>query len=611
MFRYDSCQSLTAMFFDQADRQADRPFLWHKSDGQWQAESWKTVAERVLALARGLLAIGLQPGDRVLLVSENRPEWLIADLAVMAAGGISVPAYTTNTLADHRHLLNNSGARLTILSTRTLAERVIGAALTADHPCRVISIEDLKLKQDPGIEISSWAELSAQGAAADPTLLATRLAALQRGDTACLIYTSGTGGAPKGVMLSHGAIMANCRGAHDVLAEIGLGDDVFLCFLPLSHAYEHTGGQFFPISIGAQIYYAESVDQLSANMVESRPTIMTAVPRLYELMRGRILTALQRQGGVKAWLFHAALRLGAKRYHAPDSLAWWEGLFDRLLDRLVRRKVAERFGGRLKALVSGGAPLNVEVGLFFTALGVRILQGYGQTEAAPVISVNPVHGARLDSVGKPLTGVEVRIATDGEILVRGESVMQGYWRDPEGTMRAVQDGWLHTGDIGRLDTDGFLYVTDRKRDIIVNSGGDNISPQRVEGFLALLPEIAQAMVYGDRRPHLVALLVPDQDHARQWAQSHGKNADLSLLVGDEAFRQSLSEAVDRVNSYLSPIEKIRRFALIAEPFTVDNEMSTPTLKIRRHVIIARYGTLIESLYQGAAKSARRHTKKPG
>jgi long-chain acyl-CoA synthetase len=602
-FAYGACQSLPAMFFEETARHTDKPFLWCKRDGAWHSLSWKETKHRIEVLARGLLEIGLKPGDRVLLVSENRPEWLIADIAVMAAGGITVPAYVTNTLADHRHLLNNSGARYAIVSTRALAERVIGAVLTADHDCSVISIEHLKLKQDPGTEVTSWDAVMALGRKSKIDI-AAKVAGLKRLDLACIIYTSGTGGAPRGVMLSHGAIMTNCRGAYDVLAEIGLGDDVFLSFLPLSHAYEHLAGQFFPIAVGAQIYYAESVDQLAANMAEVHPTIMTAVPRLYETMRSRILSALQHQSGLKRRLFEDAVRLGAKRYNDPASLAWWEEIYDRLLDALVRRKVAERFGGRLKALVSGGAPLNFEVGLFFTALGVRLLQGYGQTEAAPLISVNPVFTGRLDSVGKAVNGVTVEVAKDGEILVQGENVMLGYWNDPIGTARAIIDGWLHTGDIGHIDSDGYIYITDRKKDLIVNSGGDNISPQRIEGFLALQPEIAQGMVYGDRRPHLVALLVPDAEFARAWALERSKRSDLEFLVNDGEFRRLMADAVERVNQHLSPMEKIRRFALLSDSFTVDNEMATPTLKIRRHVITARYKELITSLYEQRGTSPR-------
>ena len=595
-FAYAACPSLPAMFFDQASRHGDKPFLSRKIDGAWSSISWKETARQIEALARGLIESGLKQGDRVLLVSENRPEWLIADLAVMAAGGVTAPAYVTNTLSDHRHLLSDCGARFAIVSSRQLAERVIGAVLTGHHDCRVVTIEPLNLKQDPGVPLLQWDEVMRRGTESEFDL-AGRMAGMKRGDLACLIYTSGTGGAPRGVMLSHGAIMANCHGAHDVLLEIGLGDDIFLSFLPLSHAYEHTGGQFFPISVGAQIYYAESIDQLANNMAEVHPTIMTAVPRLYETMRGRILTALQRQGGYKAKLFEDAVRIGSRRYRG-EPIGLVDRLYDKLLDRLVRRKVAARFGGRLKALVSGGAPLNFEVGLFFTALGVRLLQGYGQTEAAPVISVNPVFGVKLETVGRAVTNTEVRIAEDGEILVRGECLMLGYWGDPAGTAQTIRDGWLHTGDIGHIDAEGYITITDRKRDIIVNSGGDNVSPQRVEGFLALQPEIAQAMVYGDRRPHLVALLVPDADSARAWAQSAGKDAVLANLTSDPDFRRHIQDALDRVNQHLSPIEKIRRFALIVDPFTVDNEMATPTMKIRRHVITARYGGILTALYEG-------------
>jgi long-chain acyl-CoA synthetase len=592
---YQQCTNLPAIFFDQAARFGDKPFLSHKTEDGWQALSWREVAEQVNLAARGLQAVGLNPGDRVLLISENRPEWLIADFAVMAAGGITVPGYTTNTVADNLHLLNNSGARLAIVSTRGLAERVIAAAFSANHPPAVIAMEPRGFKQDPGVELHRWSDLMVLGAAHEDDI-AARVAAIKRIDTACVIYTSGTGGTPKGVMLSHGAIIANCYGACHLLQEIGLNDEVFLSFLPLSHAYEHTAGQFFPVSIGAQIFYAESVEQLAGNMIEVRPTIMTAVPRLYETMRGRMLKAVERTGGMQAKLFHRAVALGTRRYEARVGLSIAERLENKALDLLVRRKVGKRLGGRLKAMVSGGAPLNYEVGLFFTALGIRILQGYGLTESAPVISCNRLSQVKLHTVGPPVDGVEVRIAEDGEILVRGELIMQGYWDDPRATREVLDDGWLHTGDIGCVDEDGFIQITDRKKDIIVNSGGDSISPQRIEGFLTLQPEISQVMVYGDRRPHLVALVVPDADHADAWAAAHGRPANLAVLVADPEFRRHIGEAIDRVNRDMSPVEKVRRFVMTAEPFTVDNEMCTPTLKIRRHVIVSRYGNVLRELY---------------
>lgn len=594
---YQNCTSLTAMFFEQAARGGDRPFLWAKRAGKYAPRSWREVATEARELAGGLRQLGLEPGDRVMVVAENRPEWLIADIATMAAGGITVPAYTTNTIQDHLHILNNSGAKVVIVSTRQLAERVLAAAWQAAHPPSVITIEPAAIRQNTGLHILEWDQVLHMGSVA-PGTVDEVIAAARRDDTACLIYTSGTGGAPKGVMLSHGAILCNCMGAHDVLEELGLGEEVFLSFLPLSHSYEHTAGQFFPISIGAQIYYAEGVDTLATNLQEARPTIMTAVPRLYEMMRMRILRGVEKAGGGKARLFFRTLELGTRRYEDAKGLSLWDRAVDGVLTRLVRGKVRKRFGGRLKAMVSGGAPLNYEVGVFFNALGVRILQGYGQTETAPVISCNRPTLLKLHTVGPALKGVEVKIADDGEILVRGELVMQGYWRDPEATHAAIRDGhWLHTGDIGLIDDDGCILITDRKKDIIVNSGGDNIAPQRIEGFLTLQPEIAQAMAYGDRRPHLVALIVPDPDWAADWAKKNDKPADLDKLVEDADFRRAVSAVMDRVNRELSPIEKVRRFALIADQFSVANGMMTPTLKIRRHIIREAHGERLDRLYE--------------
>ncbi len=592
---YQAVTSLTAMFFDQAAERRDRPFLFSKKSGEWVSLSWGEVAQRVNQLARGLNALGLADGDRVLMLSENRPEWLIADVAIMAAGGITVPAYTTNTVNDLLFLINNSGARFAITSGKGLAERLMVAALQATQPPQVIIMETAGLHQNPGVDLHEWNDVMAAGSRA-PDTVAERVKATKRTDLACLIYTSGTGGTPKGVMLSHGAIICNCMGAQDILRELGLAQERFLSFLPLSHAYEHTGGQFFPISVGAEICYAEGFEQLGGNMTEMRPTIMTAVPRLYEVMRMRILAGIERTGGWRAKLFRRAVALGSKRYDRPGSLSPLEWLENQLLTLLVRRKVAKRFGGRLKAMVSGGAPLNYDVGLFFTALGVRLLQGYGQTEAAPVICCNRPSLMKLRTVGPPIKDIEVRIAEDGEILVKGELVMLGYWNDPAATAAALKDGWLHTGDIGVLDEDGYLVITDRKKDLIVNSGGDNVSPQRVEGYLTLQPEIAQAMVYGDRRPHLVALLVPAAEAMTEWAKSRGKPETLPELAADPDFRRFMGEAVDRVNRELSQIEKVRRFALADETFTVANQMSTPTLKIRRHAIIARYGKVLDDLY---------------
>ncbi len=588
-------QSLPAMFLEQAAAHAEKNFLWSKHDGAYRPITWGAAAQAVKDLSRGLRALGLEPGERVVLLSENRPEWLIADVAIMAAGGVTVPAYATNTVTDNNHILTDSGACGVIVSTQALARKLLPAALEAPDCKWVISIEDFETGQSGRAAFHRWPAVLERGAA-QPDDIAEVVARATRRDTACFIYTSGTGGTPKGVVLSHGAILCNCMGAYHLIEPLGLGGDVFLSFLPLSHSYEHTAGQFFPISIGAEIYYADGADQLLTNLGEARPTIMTAVPRLYESMYQRILRGVAKQGGLKARLFHLALELGRKRYADPASLTLWERLLDRLTDRLVRDKIRARFGGRLKAMISGGAALNPDIGIFFDALGLCILQGYGQTEAAPVISANPPDRIKMHTVGPPLRGVEVKIAEDGEILVRGELLMDGYWRNEAATAEALKDGWLHSGDIGDLDEDGFLRITDRKKDIIVLSGGDNVSPARIEGILSMTAEIQQAMVCGDKRPHLVAILVPDEEFLAEFARTNGKDRNLASLADDPDLQAVLSETVARVNQALSPHEQVRRFTLARAPFTVENQMMTPTLKIRRHRIQATYGEEIENLY---------------
>jgi long-chain acyl-CoA synthetase len=584
MIDYNSIRNLPSMFFDCARRRGDQPFLGAKTGPEWQTLSWNDVARQVSALSRGLRKLGVEPGDRVAIVSENRPEWMIADMAIMSAGAICVPAYTTNTVDDHFHILSDSGAKIAIVSTDKLAKRLIPAVQRAPDSHTLIAIE-APTTDVQGAHMVAWDDVVEAGRAARDDV-AECISVISRTDTSCIIYTSGTGGRPKGVVLSHGAILCNCKGAYDLLRK--LPDFVedgerFLSFLPLSHSYEHTAGLHFATSIGAEIYYAQGIDRLVANMAEVSPTIMTAVPRLYEAIHGRILNGVEQAGRLKRKMFLKAVELGRLRLEGEVELSATQRIFDSLLDKLVRAKVGERFGGNLKAFVSGGAPLNPEIGTFFLALGVRILQGYGQTESAPVISCNPVNGVKIHTVGPPLTDVTVKIADDGEILVKGELLMDGYWNNPEATAEVLRDGWLHTGDIGIVDTDGYLQITDRKKDIIVNTGGDNLSPQRVEGMLTIEPEISQAMVFGDRRPHLVALLVPEAEL-------------LEKCTNEAELHRVLSEALDRVNTKLSTIERVRRFVIAREPFTTDNEMMTPSMKIRRHVITKSYGAALEDLY---------------
>jgi len=596
--RYDNWQNLPQVFYEKAAELGDAPLFWAKRYESWQSTSWAQARDEVAALARGLRAAGVARGDRVLLVSENRPEWGIADLAIMAAGAITVPAYTTNTVDDHIHLISDCEPKAAIVSSEQLAERLVPAIRSTGTVGTVVTIEGVS-GQSENISIINWRDMIRDAAALTDDIEA-ELSEISRTDTSCLIYTSGTGGAPKGVMLSHGAILRNCTGAYHLFSDDGMLDlnqEAFLSFLPLSHSYEHTAGLHFPLTIGAEIYYAEGIDKLSANMAEVHPTIMTAVPRLYESMHQRIISGVERKGGLSEKLFKKTVALGIKRYeHGAASLSLIEKIQDRVLEKLVRAKVAERFGGRLKAFVSGGAPLNYDVGVFFLALGVRLLQGYGQTETAPVVSANPPRKIKIDTVGPAFPDVEVKIAEDGEILVRGELNMQGYWNAPELTAETLRDGWVHTGDIGVLDEDGYIKITDRKKDIIVNSGGDNVSPQRVEGILVFEPELSQAMVYGDKRPHLVAVLVPDEAFISSWAKENDRKADLSELSDSEKFHGRLREAIDRANARLSPLEQVRRFIVAEEGFTTENSLMTPSLKIRRHEIRKIYEERLEALY---------------
>ncbi|NOW45513.1 long-chain acyl-CoA synthetase [Novosphingobium sp. SG751A] len=600
----ETSPNLVTLFLARADLLADRPFLHSKTEQGWQAITWAEAARRVVLLAQSLVRLGYTRGERIMLVSENRPEWCIADLAIMAAGCITVPAYTTNTERDHLHILENSGSRGVIVSTAKLAKPLLPAVMRSGGANHLIAMEPLGMAQASTVEYHDWDAMLEGDAAAARAAVEARMSGISRNDTACLIYTSGTGGAPRGVMQHHGAILHNVAGAAHVIVEdfgwdpTGAEPEVFLSFLPLSHAYEHSAGQFFPIGLGGQIWYAEGLDKLGSNIEEVRPTIMVVVPRLFEVLRTRIMKQVEKQGKLASGLLSSAVALAARRGAGKGKLLDWP--LDKVLEKLLRPKIRARFGGRVKALVSGGAPLNPEVGLFFQGVGLTLLQGYGQTESGPIASVNRVKtGIKMDTVGTPLHATEVRIAQDGEILLRGELVMHGYWRNEAETARVLKDGWLHTGDIGHIDAAGRIVITDRKKDMIVNDKGDNISPQKLEGMLTLQPEIAQAMVFGDKRPYIVGLIVPDAEWSREWAVVNGHHgADVRALQELPSFRGAIREAVDRVNRDLSVIEKVRQFTFADEPFAIDNEEMTPSLKIRRHKLKERYGARLEGLYKG-------------
>ncbi len=569
---YPTWPNLPAMMFARARAWPDKPMLRAFRDGAWRTKSWAEFGREAAAVARGLRAAGIAPGDRVLIAAENRPEYPTAETALMAIRAVPVPAYVTNTIADHAHLLRDSGARAAIVSTPALAGRLREAGAQAGG-LDLLVVMDARLDEAEAAppRLLAWSQLVAEATASFDDV-AREAAGIPGATLACLLYTSGTGGAPKGVMLPHRSILANCAGGFELLRSMGLRDEVYLSYLPAAHSYEHTVGLFFLASLGSEIVYARGVEHLAADMLSVRPTLLAAVPRVLEVIRARVLAQVAREAPWRRRLFHWAVGLGLKRLDGT-KLNTIERLADPILDRVVRAKVRARFGGRVKGVMSGAARLDPEVGRFFLALGLRVMQGYGQTEAGPVISANPPDAIRVDTIGLPLKGVDLRLADDGEILVRGGLVMDGYWNRPEDTRAAIQDGWLRTGDVGELDAAGYLRITDRKKDMIVLSGGENVSPAKVEGMLMAEPEIAQAVVVGDGRAGLTALVVPAEGHD-----------DGGVVL-----------ALARANQRLAVTERIRKHAVVA-PFTVENGLLTPSQKIRRAMVIPAHADVLARLH---------------
>jgi len=571
--------SLPALLLDLATSRAGRPMLRFWKEDAWHRLDWSRFAALVASAADGLRAQGLQQGDRVLVVSENRPEFLLAETAILSLGAVVVPTYTTNLVADHAHILRDSGARFAIVSTPELASRV-GEAADSAGGLRLLVVMDAPaaaraaplLPDVPACVCISWAELTAHPG--DARALRQAVSALRPDDLACLIYTSGTGGRPKGVMLPHRCMLANQRAVAEAVAPLKLDGTCYLSFLPLSHAYEHTIGNYILPSVGMEVVYSRGADRLAAELRDIRPAILTAVPRLFEVLRGRITAELARQPRWKQRLFAAALSLGLRRLDGPP-LGPAERLLDIALDRLVRRKVQARFGGRLVALVSGGARLDPDLAGFFLALGVPVLQGYGQTEAGPVVSVNLPWDNDRRSVGRPLAGIETRIDETGELLLRGPLVMAGYWNDPGQSAASLEpdpDGlgpWLRTEDLVRM-VDGRIHIHDRRRDIIKLLNGEMVSPAKLESMLMGEPEIAQAVVAGDARSHVVALLVPAEGAAPD-------------------------AAVQRVNARLQRFEHLRRWAAIPA-CTVENGLLTPTMKVKRRLVLERHADIVAALF---------------
>jgi long-chain acyl-CoA synthetase len=560
--------NLLELFYQQYQTQNKESIFLQSLKDPRKKYSWEDVYLNINKLSKEI-SKHIKKGDRCLLVSENRPEWMISDLSIMLSGGVTVPAYTTYTERDYEYIIDDCTPTIIIISDKIQHEKIKNIIPKKDFIKKTIFFENIEnINEEFNLRIQDIFNRNNSGNQNFSDLK------IQRKDMACIIYTSGTQGNPKGVMLSHGGILNNCEGANKLLKTFISKKPKFLTWLPLSHSYEHTV-QFVQIVVGAKVFYAESIDKLIKNMSDCSPEIMTAVPRFYQNLHQKIYVSFSKATGLKELLVNQTVHLGKKKLN-KKKFSLIENITNFICEKLVRKKIKNQFGGNLKTFISGGGALDKEVGSFLNAIGLPTLQGYGLTETSPVVSCNSIEDIRVETVGKPFKGNLVKIADDGEILVKGENVMLGYWKNKEETNKVLKNGWLYTGDIGEFDGE-FLKITDRKKDIIITPGGDNISPIKIENDLNKSEFIEQSLVYGDNKPYLVSLIVLSKEYK-------------------SIKEEQLQQEIDKINKNLSKIEKIKKFFIIKDQFTIENNMMTPTLKLKRYKIIKNYKVEFEKLY---------------
>jgi len=569
--------SLIELFFYQAEKQDSKSiFLQWLNPNNKKTFTWEEVKTNIFKLSKTIKE-NINQGDRCLLVSENRPEWFISDLAIMLSGGITVPAYTTYTEDDYKYLIEDCEPTVIIVSNNDMLKKLNTTINEKNFIKKVITFDEVE-KAHHNLNINDKEKFLDFNSIIKNDLFEkdkTQYSNLKRSSVACIIYTSGTGGNPKGVILSHGGILNNLVGACEIMKPLIDSRPVFLTWLPLSHSYEHCV-QFAQIAVGAKVFYAEKIEKLLDNISEAKPTIMTAVPRFYQNLYNKININMKKQTGFKAKLINLTIRLGKKRL-MKEKMSFFEKLLNSLVEILVRKKIKKQFGGNLRAFISGGGALDKEIGEFLNSIGLPTLQGYGLTETSPVVSCNPIHKIKVETVGPPFKGNKVKIAKDGEILVKGENVMLGYWNKKEETANVIKDGWLYTGDIGEIDPeDGYLKITDRKKDIIVSAGGDNISPAKIENMITNELEIDQCMIYGDKKNYLVALIIPNKEFLRE--------------------KETINKVIENINKKLTLVEKIKKIQLIDENFSIENGLLTPTMKVKRKKVTEKYKKELEKLY---------------
>jgi long-chain acyl-CoA synthetase len=585
--------------FSLADRPRERAYLY-KKHGAYQPISSREFADGVGAVSSALRQIGVQPGDRVAILSTNRIEWAMADHAILHCGAITVPVYPTLPAKSVRHILRDCQAMAAFVADDAQLEKL---GSRSDLPALLHAIVfDGGEREDTvnGRQVGSWREFETRGASKhDPEAFSRVWRALKPEAAATLIYTSGTTGVPKGVMLSHQNIVSNVL---SVLHRFPIGPaDTCLSFLPLSHVLERMAGHFVMWHVGACIAFAESIDTVPQNLLEVRPTVLVSVPRLYEKMYARVLDTVAESGALRRKLFFWAQRIGTRRVRLEQAgarVSLWLRAQHGLADKLVFARLRQRLGGRMRFMISGGAPLSAGIAEFFHAAKLLVLEGYGLTETSPVTNVNPVDRPRIGTVGPPIDGVQVRIGDDGEILVRGPNVMQGYFGKPEETEAALRDGWFHTGDMGRIDPDGYLVITDRLKDLIVTAGGKKVAPQPIEAQLKTSALVAEAVLVGDRRKYLTALIVPQFTYLQKQVPALGLTAAApDALVHAPACLALFTGLVAEVNAQLAPFERIKRFRLLERELQLEQGEITPTMKVKRSEVARIYSALIDSMYQ--------------
>jgi long-chain acyl-CoA synthetase len=578
-----------------------RPVLMYKTGGKYEGISYRELERRVHLLASGFASLGVSRGDRVGLISENRPEWVMTDLALVSLGAVGVPVYPTMTARQTEFIFNDAGVVAVVASNQFQLTKVLKIAADIPGLRHIITMLDRGPTLGPGVlTLQELMERGGDHAGRNPDHVRRAAAAVTPDDILTIIYTSGTTGNPKGVTLTHRNLATNIISSAQVI-DIGPTDRL-LSFLPLNHSFERMAGYYTAMACGGTIAYAESVDTVRDNMLEVQPTVLTTVPRLFERIHSRILRQVESGPPMKRRIFHWAVEVG-RRYHQArkrGDLTPALRVQHTIADALVFSKLRARTGGRVRFFVSGGAALPREFGEFFEAVGLTIVEGYGLTETSPVLTVNRLDSYKFGSVGQAIPGVELTIAPDGEILARGPNIMQGYWNDPAATAEVIdRDGWFHTGDIGVMDSDGFVYITDRKKHLFVSSGGKNIAPQPIENLFLSSRYIDQFVLIGDRRMFLTALIVPDFDALREFASAQGmRESAPARLVALPAVRSLIDGEIQSLQRDLASFERVRKFTLLERPFTIEEGELTPSQKIRRKVVEEKYAHLIEGMYQG-------------